>query len=213
MTTETMTVHKALCELKTLEGRIADKMTNEAFVFVNKHANTKIKGVPLESVMKSAKDTFQSLTDLIKRRDAIKRAVVLSNASTKVTIGGKEYTVAEAIEFKNNGIPIRQRLMQTLQSELKGAQNDVERSNKDIDDRADKYVHGMFGGAVDLKNMTKEIAEMRDKYIEAQTCEIIDCIDAEKVVRDLRDETDAFSVDVDSALSVSNAITTIEVEY
>lgn len=212
MTKETMTVHKALCELKTLDKRIEDKMDDTLFIFSNKHSNSKIKGIPIEIVKQNTIDTFQSISDLIKRRDAIKRAVVLSNAMTKVVVGGEEYTVAEAIEFKNNGIPIRNKFLRVLQTQLRDSQRNVEQSNKDIDARADQYVQGMFG-ASDLKNMTKEVSEMRDKYIEAQTCEIVDCIDIEKVIVDLREKTDAFSVDVDSALSVSNAITTIEVEY
>lgn len=40
MTTEKMTVHKALCELKTLDSRIQKCMQQNPFVFANKHANS-----------------------------------------------------------------------------------------------------------------------------------------------------------------------------
>ena len=99
MTTEKMTVHKALCELKTLDSRIQKCMQQNPFVFANKHANSKVAGVSVGDYCKEVQASYQSANDLIARRDAIKRAVTLSNATVKVTIGGKEYTVAEAIEL------------------------------------------------------------------------------------------------------------------
>ena len=40
--------------------------------------------------------------DLIKRRDAITKAIVASNAVTEVTINGETMTVASAIELKTS---------------------------------------------------------------------------------------------------------------
>lgn len=105
MTTEKMTVHKALCELKTLDARIQKSIQQGTFVFANKHSNNKVAGVSIGTYSEEIRAAYQSAKDLIARRDAIKRAVTLSNATVKVTIGGKEYTVAEAIEMKNHGMP------------------------------------------------------------------------------------------------------------
>lgn len=44
MTTETMTIHKALCELKTLDSRIKKAIEGSVFVFANKHSNAKVSG-------------------------------------------------------------------------------------------------------------------------------------------------------------------------
>lgn len=104
MTTEKMTIHKALCELKTLDARITKSIGETEYVFANKHSNDKVNGMTVAAYCDEIKSGYQRVTDLIKRRDAIKRAVVLSNAVTKVTVGGKEYTVAEAIEMKNRGV-------------------------------------------------------------------------------------------------------------
>lgn len=100
MTTETMTIHKALCELKTLDSRIKKAIEGSVFVFANKHSNAKVSGKTISAYSDEVKSAYQSACDLIARRDAIKRAVTLSNATTKVTIGGQEYTIAEAIEMK-----------------------------------------------------------------------------------------------------------------
>lgn len=47
MTTEKMTVHKALCELKTLDARIQKSIQQGTFVFANKHSNNKVAGVSI----------------------------------------------------------------------------------------------------------------------------------------------------------------------
>lgn len=117
MTNETMTVHKALCELKTLDARIKKAVESSVYVFANKHSNAKVSGLSVSDYCAEIKSAYQSATDLIARRDAIKRAVVLSNATTKVTVGGKEYTIAEAIEMKNHGIPTQQTLLNKLKND------------------------------------------------------------------------------------------------
>ena len=39
MTHEKMTVHKALCELKTLDARITKAIQSSTYVFANKHSH------------------------------------------------------------------------------------------------------------------------------------------------------------------------------
>lgn len=132
MTTEKMTVHKALCELKTLDSRIQKCMQQNPFVFANKHANSKVAGVSVGDYCKEVQASYQSANDLIARRDAIKRAVTLSNATVKVTIGGKEYTVAEAIELKNHGVPLKQMLLKKLDSDNRRARMEADKNNGDV---------------------------------------------------------------------------------
>ena len=103
MTTETMNIHQALVELKALEKRIEAAIKEGEWVTANKHSNGKIGGIDLREYMENIKSRHQKVTSLIARTEAIKRAVVNSNAVTKVTIAGKEYTVAEAIEMKEIG--------------------------------------------------------------------------------------------------------------
>ena len=49
-----------------------------------------------------AKADYQSIEALIKRRNAIKSAIVVSNATTKIEVAGVKMTVAEAIERKTS---------------------------------------------------------------------------------------------------------------
>lgn len=141
MTTEKMSVHKALCELKTIDSRIQKEIQQGVFVFANKHSSNKVSGVDIGEYSAEIKSVYQSVSDLIARRDAIKRAVVLSNATVKVTIGGKEYTVAEAIEMKNHSIPVKQTLLKKLDADNRRARREADESNgKMLEIRADKYV-------------------------------------------------------------------------
>lgn len=213
MTTERMSVHKALCELKTLDSRIQKSIQQAVFVFANKHANTKIFGVPVGEYSKEVESEYQSVTNLIARRDAIKRAVTLSNATVKVVIGGKEYTVAEAIEMKNHGISHLQMLLRKLESDNQKARREADHNNGEaLEERADEYVKSLYGN-VDMKGASEEIKKVRTDFIVAQTMEIVDPISIRTEMERLEKEINDFTVEIDSALSVSNALTELKIEY
>lgn len=213
MTNETMTIHKALIELKTLDNRIDKEIDAAQFTFVNKHSNKKVNGVTVEEYSQNIKANYQKVNDLIKRRNAIKKAVVLSNAVTKVTIGGQEYTVAEAIEMKNHGMEHKQFLLNTIEREFAKNKRAVESFNgEELEKKADAYVTTLYGNS-DMKNSADDVQRVRKDFIEAQTYELIDPIGVEKVIESLKKEIDEFMVNVDSTLSVSNALTTIEINY
>ena len=213
MTTEKMTVHKALTELKTMDDRIRSAIISSTFVTPNKHSNTKINGVSIEKHCEEVKAAYQKATDLITRRDAIKRAVVLSNAVTKVVVAGKEYTVAEAIDAKNNGVTYKKILRDRLSTDYHSAKSVANRRNgADLDERADDYIKSLYGN-VDMKNMSDEIKKVRDEFVTAQTIELVDPIKVVAEIERLENEINTFMVEVDAALSVSNALTEIEVAY
>ena len=213
MTTETMNIHQALVELKTLNKRIESAIREGEWVVANKHSNGKIGGIDLKDFVEEVKSRYQKVTDLIARAEAIKRAVVNSNAITKVTIAGKEYTVAEAIDMKNNGIERLRILVRRLNHDYTLAKGTADHANgTELERRADDYVRTMIGNT-DVKGMTDEIKRLRDEFIKAQTVELIDPIDALKQIEQLNDQINSFEMNVDSALSVSNALTTIEVSY
>ena len=48
MTTEKMNIHKALCELKVIDSRIAKQMTSMPTVAVNEHGKQKIQGISVK---------------------------------------------------------------------------------------------------------------------------------------------------------------------
>ena len=209
---EQMTIHKALCELKTLDARIGGATADLELVVPNKHTNSKIGGIAIGEFAKQAIADFQSAKTLINRRNAIKQAVTRSNATTKVTIGGEEYTVAEAIDMKTNGIGYLQSLRDKLAKQLATAKKRCDMENDRLEDRADEYIRTLYGGS-DLKNMGDEVKKVREDFIASQTFELVDPINADKELKALDDKIAEFLSDVDSALSVSNALTSVDVEY
>lgn len=211
-TVEKMTIHKALCELKILDSRINNAISSARFCLANKHSNEKINGVTVEEYQETMKASYNKASDLIRRREAIKRAVVLSNAKTIVKIGGKEYTVAEAIEMNNHGIDLKLQLKNAMKKQYDSAMTAIISKNSVVDDKATEYVVGLFGQK-ESKTANEEYEKARKSYIEANTMELIDPVNILEKIEALEVEIADFTTEVDSALSVSNALTEITVEY
>lgn len=212
MTKETMTVHKALCELKLLDKRIESTIANGTYCVANKHSNEKINGVSVDDFKKVMQGCYDKAMDLINRREAIKRAVTKSNAVTMVDINGSEYTVAEAIEMKNHGIYFKKRMMEVLQKQYTKAVKEITKVNNELETRADNYITSLFGEK-ESKTSKTEIENLRESFIKSSTYELVDPIGVLEKINTLEEEINAFISEVDSALSCSNAITTISIEY
>lgn len=209
---EKMTVHKALAELKTLDDRINTAIGESVFVRANRHNNTKIFGKTIEEFKADSDASLMSATALINRRNAMKRAVVLSNAVTKVEIGGVEYTVAEAIEMNNHGMENLVDLRDCLREQYSSVKRMVESENGDkLVKACENYIQATFGTKEKINNPDIEMAQK--VYMANNTYDIVTGFDIEKVIKELTDRIDAFKAEVDSALSVSNALTVIEFDY
>lgn len=213
MTTEKMTVHKALAEIKVMDNRINSAIYSGVYCLANKHSNEKVKGIAVEDYKKVMQGYYDKTNDLIKRNEAIKKAVVLSNAITKVKIGENEYTVAEAIWMKNHGIDNKDELLVKLQQQYNKAQAEILKNNgEELDKRAEQYVIGIYGSK-EGKADTESFEKTKKEFIKANQYELLDPIGILKVIEDLEKEIDTFKAEVDAALSTSNAITEIEVTY
>lgn len=213
MMTETMTVHKALAELKLLDSRIEKAIAEGVYCVANKHSNNKIGGVPLDDYIKIMQGGYDKATDLINRRKAIKRAVVLSNAVTKVSVAGDEYTVAEAIEMKNHGVEFDKLLMNTMNIQYRNAQMQINQENgKDLEQRAEQYVTAIYGQK-EGKTNTADIEKVKADFLKSNQYELVDPLRVLDKIEDLEKKINDFMAEVDSALSVSNALTEITIEY
>lgn len=217
MTTEKMTVHKALAELKVIDDRINKAISEGVYVIANKHSNEKIQGMTIEQFKEKMKASHQKVTDLINRRNALKRAVVLSNATTKIKIGNDEYTVAEAIEMKNHGMEFKTNYMRMIASQNLSAQADINRnSGEAIEKRAEQYVLSVIQAQPKDAKMAIDsdaMQALRKDYIKNNTYDLIDPLKVNDIIEKMTDEINEFNTEVDAALSVSNALTVIEFEY
>ena len=171
-----------------------------------------VGGRTVDDFKKSEESNYTSVVDLIARRAAIKRAVVLSNAVTKVMVNGVEYTVAEAIDMKNHGLDGKKALRDRLSNSLRLAENTIEITNNEAERKADSYVKDVTGGK-DVRS--DEVDMIRKGYLAGLTVELVDAVPggARDVLKKLDEEINLFVVEVDSVLSTSNALTEITVEY
>lgn len=221
MAHETMTVHRALVELKTIDSRIGKALANAQFCTSARVNTKKLFGQPVEEFLKQAVSDYDSVRDLINRRNAIKAAIPVSNALTKVKVGDEEMTVAEAIAFKQNGIPMYQKLLDVLNEQYTDAVAEIEQNNGTLERRADSHVTSIYGNSAAAKAADPdEVQRARETYINANTYELIDGLkgckkDAsiESIIKELQTYIDTFQNELDAALSVSNATTTIEFDY
>ena len=75
MTTERMTVHKALAELKLLDDRIGNAILSTVYCVANRHSNDKINGISVDELAKQMQGGYDKAVSLIERRKAIKKIV------------------------------------------------------------------------------------------------------------------------------------------
>lgn len=213
MKTETMTVHEALSEIKVAGKRITSTLFEMDVVTANRKNATKINGIEPEKFNAQAKADFQSVTDLWARLTAMKAAIATYNASQKITVGDKEYTIAEAIYMKEYGMPLKQTFVNTLNKQYQSAVNKVTTENSDskLGATAERLATATFGSKdkADSAEMEKFIASYKEnnQYI------LIDPINIVPTISSLQSEIDAFEAKVDSAIQIANATNTITIEY
>ena len=213
MTTETMTIHKALAELKILESRIMKTVGDGTYCVANKHSNEKIKGVSIEDYKKVMQSAYDKAVDLITRYKTIKKAVTLSNAKTVVKIGEEEYTVAEAIWMKNHGVEFDELLLNELREQYNKAQAKILKQNgNDLEQRAEQYVVGIYGSK-EGKTNTDDFEKTKQDFITSQTFELVDPIGILEKIEVLEEKISVFKAEVDAVLSTSNALTVVEINY
>lgn len=210
MNKETMNIHKALCELKILDDRINRAIDDCRYVGITKIVSKRVGSQTVDEFCNSVKDGYKSAMDLIKRRQAIKTAVVKSNAITTIVIGGNTYTIAEAIEMKNHGLDGEKRMLRYMVSRLAEAESLINRTRSDLESRADAFIRDQTGGK---ESKTEDTLKMRQDYIAMQDVELVDPLHIRDIIKDLDEKINTFMTEVDSALQTSNANTEITIEY
>ena len=209
-----ITVTKALSDLNVLTSRIekeTDKLTVLSAKLKSKNV-LKDKNIKVDDFKNEVKANYQSILDLIRNRDVIKSEIILSNAKTKVVIAGKEYTVAEAIDKKNR-IALETDLLMKLKSEFATKSKQVVNFNDKLEAQIDKEREIMLSGDnAKNKDIVKTAEELATAKRESNSVELVDALNIEKVINELEDSIMSFKAEVDQQLSISNAITLIEVE-
>ena len=202
----TLTITRALVELKTLDSRINKLILNNYFIiYKTKNKNYSINE---EEFKKNTLSEYQSLNDLISRREKIKNAITLSNSKTLVTIGDKSMTVSNAIEFKTT-IEYKKYLLETMKKQRQMVTIESENHKQKVQQKVDDNVKIICGK--DSKPDANVIQTISDGITKGDPIEIFDPLNIDNVIKELETTIEDFSANVDYVLSESNALTSIDV--
>ena len=209
MQKEQMNVHKGLAELKLLQYRIDKAIETGVFCKQNKRSNTKIDGMDLQEYSnKVIKADFDSVTDLINRRQNIKSAIIKSNAETMVEISGVKMSVAEAID-KKSSIQNDNYLLYNLKTQYSKALKNIELNNDSLTSKADEQINLLYSNKDNIDPV--KIQSLKNDYINENTLDLIDPLGIKSKIDKLEKEIEGFNAEVDFVLSTSNALTIIEI--
>lgn len=207
-----ISITEALNELKLYDSKINKAIANAKLTSAAKKSSDKVGVVKKDEFEERAKASYQSVTDLIANRNALKSAIVKSNAVTEVTINGKTMTVAEAIERKNS-IDYDVTLLNEMKKQYVTATDTVNKENKKVDNKVDELLSTLIGKDSD-KKISKEDQEAIEKpYREKNEYEFIDPIGIYDKMLELEADIDGFNSEVDTRLVLSNATTFIEIDF
>lgn len=199
-TSQTITITRALADLKTIDKRIEKQIDNTHFVsFQGQFHQPKVE-------VKNAPAQYQSITDLLKYRRKLKTLIVQSNANTVVRICGNDITVAEAIETKSS-IRHFKRLLEQMKRQYANANQNVESINQRI--RND--LEGKSNPNKQKEGENFDIVDFSKKYMEMHGVTLFDPLNVSKKIEDVDSYITNFENEVDYVLSEKNATTTITV--
>lgn len=203
-----ISVARALTELKTLNSRIENKINNSVFIAGVKKSSKKINNIyTREEFAREVQSNYDSIISLIERRKAIKAAIVKSNAETIVTIGGKQYTVADAIERKNS-IELDKMLLRQMENQYRSIVSQVERNNETVEINLNNLLNTSVSSD---KKDTTDMTGFAEAYRESNSFEVVNPLKLHEKIEQLRKEIEDFERDVDAVLTESNVITKINI--
>jgi hypothetical protein len=199
-----ISVTQALAELKLINKRLDKAFVRTKWIAVS----TSTRPVDAETLRKNAQSEEQSYTDLIKRREALKRGVVQSNATTRVKIGEWEGTVAEAVERKTS-IAYKTALLDEYRNAYNNAQEDLRMARDAAQSRLDRLLSSELGK--DVRTNPETIAALTTTFNSNNKVELVDPLGLAERIKALEAEIDTFTTNVDWVLSESNGRTMIQI--
>lgn len=196
-------ITQALDERGLVEKKILDKIRRAKFVSDSK----------TEYDEKDIVSEYQSIRDLITYYDNLNNAIIRSNATTKIVVGGKEMSVAEAISMRNrlrNDLPGSSTFEYTLCSIMASKLRDEKLFADGENRRLEKSVETMFSDMLSGEGDNTS-AQIIEEYKNKNMVKVIDPLGVEKLVADIQEEMSDTLNELETQIKVSNATTTIEV--
>lgn len=226
---------KALQERDLLRDRIFRQIETTTFLDYKKQSEERTVGtMTVEAEFcERVKSSYQSIQDLIRNYDEIDAAIVSSNAATVVKTKFGEYTVAAAIalkqRLKNSTGSETSRLLQALdkkmmpkcdfesemlrvmQKQLMDSMEKMKAAQTSLEAAAEQMRSNILGSEKAKKD-SASIAVV-DEYLKANQYKLVDPLDLSKRIQQLKAEREELLNELDTAIKISNATTTIVVDF
>lgn len=209
METTKMTIHRALSELKLIDSKI-EKQIGEISPSGIYQKGKLINGyLTQEDFGATAKSKYDSITDLIGRKTKIKSAIVKANTETKVSVGGKQMTIADAITFKDV-VKFQKKLIQTLKTRQNEVVGHLNKQNEIVRNNAKAITEAALGKD-NVKVNKEDVDAIQLPYLAANEFHLYNPLEVDKKIELLEKEVGNFEAEVDAVLSEINAVTIIEI--
>jgi hypothetical protein len=205
-----MSITRALVELKTLDKRIQKLIGETVFISIKGELRKP------DTRATNAQSNYDKVRDLMNRRIKLKSSIVSSNANTKIRVCNIDMTVAEAIEMKSSINNYKTLLasmkrqygdsVTLVESENQRSRNTLENSLTRVKSGFDTSSNTQVGSGTDIN-----VGEYSRQYMSIHGVELFDPIKLNEKIESLEKFITEFETEVDFILSEKNATTIITI--
>ena len=218
---EKLLVAEALDEKDLLTKKITDAISNLEFISVRREKDKKLRdGRTDEEFTAQVTAAYQSVTDMIDRRNRIAVAIVESNAKTIVKLrSGLEMTVAEAIarkkimsspedsSYNTANINLEKKLIRAMEAAFNNYTKSLRSLQLDKDNKENDYKTRLTGRE---KELAPSDIEAIETLIKGETPVTVDPLNLKELLGKRVEEYNTIAKELETAIKISNASTYVE---
>ncbi len=210
-----MPLTRALSMTKTLKKELDNYFREQRNMFGIKIGTsgerTNIAGVNVEGLSKLIKSDVDKIKHKLKAYTELKQKILKANSVTSVEINGVVMTIQDAIVLKAT-LGERKEVLKNLKHHQNVVINNVSKEQKVFEDR----VEAIIAASTDKTSSADQIFEIRTRVRAEQEAlcglSVFDPCGVGDYIQELEKEINAIELDLDTALSIVNSNTLIEVE-
>lgn len=209
-----ISITRALAELKRIEERLQVAIADGVFVGVTVGKDTKqrmLSGVDsIEQAKRRIQSSIDTIEHLVARRDELKSRIVMSNAVTQITLGGKTMTVAEAIETKRTNTS-RKELVNAMKRQLNASNATIQTNNLKVEAQIETNLATVYGAGDKSKVDAATFESIAKPQRDSKEAALLDPLNLIDRIAKLEEQISLVETELDFTLSESNSRTEIEV--
>lgn len=207
-----MKVHAALAELKVIKKRIDDLL--ETFKICDTKvasASKTINGITVVDFLAKAQGDYDTLVALCNRQAKIRTAINESNSVNTITVNGEEMTITAALIKKDLYYTYMSSVMKKVANQYNSSVSRISSDAVQLELKAEAFIQNLYGRA-ESKATSDEVLKAREDYKKNNSTEIVSPFYIPDRVGNFNAEVDKFMSDIDSQLSIANALNEIEID-